>query len=501
MTLFLTGIVLLVVGYFTYGRFVEKVVGPDDRETPALTHSDGVDYVVLPKWKNMLIQLLNIAGVGPVIGVILGIKFGPIVFLLIPIGNIFGGAVHDFVSGMFSVRNAGCNLPAQMRMTLGNWYYRFMTVFLCVILLLVVAVFINVPANLLINIPEGGAKEYFWPVVGAIFVYYILATLFPVDKIIGRIYPFFGALLLLGTALLGGSLIWEYFQPGSPDFLSMTEPMRETAKLQGPVIPCLFVTIACGILSGFHATQSPIVARTMISEREGRATYYGMMVLEGIIGMIWAAGGMAIYHLMPEQLAKDPNAVLGVIVNHFIGSYGAMVTVLAVVILAITSGDTALRSLRMSLAEVLQFPQKTLMNRILLCLPLIAILAGLLFWSNRDADSFKLLWNYFAWGNQVLAASTLMGCTVWLASQRKCWLVTLAPGMFMTFVILSFILFAPGGYKLPQGLDLPLNTAYGIAGALTLTFAVLCVARGRKMARENEVSNESNQSEIKEEAN
>lgn len=170
MTLFLTGIVLLVVGYFTYGRFVEKVVGPDDRETPALTHSDGVDYVVLPKWKNMLIQLLNIAGVGPVIGVILGIKFGPIVFLLIPIGNIFGGAVHDFVSGMFSVRNAGCNLPAQMRMTLGNWYYRFMTVFLCVILLLVVAVFINVPANLLINIPEGGAKEYFWPVVGGIFV-------------------------------------------------------------------------------------------------------------------------------------------------------------------------------------------------------------------------------------------------------------------------------------------------------------------------------------------
>ena len=544
MTLFLTGIVLLVVGYFTYGRFVEKVVGPDDRETPALTHSDGVDYVVLPKWKNMLIQLLNIAGVGPVIGVILGIKFGPIVFLLIPIGNIFGGAVHDFVSGMFSVRNAGCNLPAQMRMTLGNWYYRFMTVFLCVILLLVVAVFINVPANLLINIPDGGAKEYFWPVagaifvyyilamlfpvmlvvavfinvpanllinipeggakeyfwlvVGAIFVYYILATLFPVDKIIGRIYPFFGALLLLGTALLGGSLVWEYFQPGSPDFLAMTEPMRETAKLQGPVIPCLFVTIACGILSGFHATQSPIVARTMISEREGRATYYGMMVLEGIIGMIWAAGGMAIYHLMPEQLAKDPNAVLGVIVNRFIGSYGAMVTVLAVVILAITSGDTALRSLRMSLAEVLQFPQKTLMNRILLCLPLIAILAGLLFWSNRDADSFKLLWNYFAWGNQVLAASTLMGCTVWLASQRKCWLVTLVPGMFMTFVILSFILFAPGEYKLPQGLDLPLNTAYGIAGALTLTFAVLCVARGRKMARENEVFQGSNESEIQE---
>lgn len=485
MVLFLTGIAFLAIGYLTYGRFVEKLIGPDDRPTPALTHRDGVDYVELPLWKNMLIQLLNIAGVGPVIGVILGIKFGAIVFLLIPIGNIFGGAVHDFVSGMFSVRNGGCNLPAQMRMTLGSWYYRIMTIFLCVILLLVVTVFINVPANLLINIPDGGAKEYFWHVVGVIFAYYILATLFPVDKIIGKIYPLFGALLLLGTGLLAVSLVWEYFQPDATNFLAMTDPMREAARQQGPIIPCLFVTIACGILSGFHATQSPIVARTMVSEREARSTYYGMMVLEGIIGMIWAAGGMAIYHMKPELLTTDPNAVLGVIVNHFLGSYCATVTVLAVVILAITSGDTALRSLRMSLAEALQIPQKAFRNRILLCLPLIATIAGLLLWSNRDANSFKILWNYFAWGNQVLAASTLMGCTVWLASQKKNWLVTLVPGMFMTFVVLSFILFAPGDFKLPQGLNLPLGVAYAIAGVLTLICAIFCVARGRKMARMN----------------
>lgn len=483
MTLFLAGIAALIIGYYTYGLIVEKIVGPDDRETPAVASHDGVDYVVLPHWKNMLIQLLNIAGVGPVIGVILGIKFGPIVFVLIPVGNILGGAVHDFVSGMISMRNNGCNLPKQVRMTLGNTYYFFMTFFLSLILLLVVTVFINVPANLLVDIPENRADSLFWYAVGAIFVYYILATLFPVDKIIGKIYPFFGALLLIGTGCLFGTMVYQFFFTDGPNFLMMTDAMKEAVPKQGPLVPCMFVTIACGILSGFHATQSPIVARTMKSERDARAVFYGMMVLEGIIAMIWAAGAMALYNLRPELLTANPNFVLGQITDHFLGKDFGIITVLAVVILAITTGDTALRSLRMSLAEVLHFDQKSIGKRLALCIPLIFIIAGLLFWSNQDADSFKILWNYFAWGNQVLAASTLMGCTVWLYANRKCGLITLLPGMFMTFVVLSFILWTPGGFKaMPQGCNIPLPISYGIAAAAAVLLGGWTVYQGRKMA-------------------
>ncbi|MDO4630299.1 MAG: carbon starvation CstA family protein [Planctomycetia bacterium] len=486
MTLFLLGIVLLVVGYYTYGRVVEKILGPDNRETPAIACRDGVDYIVLPHWKNMLIQLLNIAGVGPVIGVILGIKFGPIVFLLIPIGNILGGAVHDFVSGMISMRNQGCNLPKQIQMTLGKTYYAFMTVFLCVILLLVVTVFINVPANLLVKLMPDANPSMLWGFIGLIFLYYILATLFPVDKIIGKIYPLFGAMLLIGTALLGGSLVWSYFQPGAVNFLSMTEEMKAIVPAQGPIVPCLFVTIACGILSGFHATQSPIVARTIISEHKAKAVFYGMMVLEGVIAMIWAAGGMAIYHLFPETLAMDPNTVLIRISEYFLGKNVGILAVVAVIVLAITTGDTALRSLRMSLAEVLHIGQTSLFSRLALCFPVILVLVGLLVWSNRDADSFKVLWNYFAWGNQVLAASTLWGCTVWLISQRKAFWITLFPALFMTFVVLSFIFWAPGGLKLPQGLNIPLIPAYALAGTVSLLMAIWAIWRGRKMLKKEQ---------------
>lgn len=486
MTLFLTGIVLLIVGYYTYGRFIEGILKPDDRETPAIACRDGVDYVVLPHWKNMLIQLLNIAGVGPVIGVILGIKFGPIVFLLIPIGNIFGGAVHDFVSGMISMRNQGCNLLKQIRMTLGTGYYFFMTIFLSVILLLVVTAFINVPANLIVSIPEPDVREYFWYAVGGIFFYYVLATLFPVDKIIGRIYPIFGCMLLIGTGLLGGSLVWQYFQPGAENFLSMTPEMLAAVPKQGPIIPCLFVTIACGILSGFHATQSPIVARTIRSERNARPVFYGMMVVEGVIAMIWAAGAMAIYHLRPELIFKDPNLVLIKISEYFLGTNVGVLTVLAVIILAVTTGDTALRSLRMSLAEVFHLNQTHIAQRLLLCVPLILATCGLLAWSNRDADSFKILWNYFAWGNQVLAASTLWGCTVWLLAHRRNYVCTLIPALFMTFVVTSFIFWAPGGLKLPQGLNLPLPVAYGLAGVCALAMMTWCLFRGRKIAKSGE---------------
>ncbi len=481
MTLFLAGIVLLIVGYYTYGRVVEKILGPDDRQTPAVTSGDGVDFVVLPHWKNMLIQLLNIAGIGPVIGVIMGIKFGPIVFLLIPFGNILGGAVHDFASGMFSMRNNGCNLPMQMRTTLGTIYAFIMTIFMAVILLLVVAVFINVPANLIVGIPEPDVPQYLWYAIGAIFFYYILATLFPIDKIIGKIYPLFGAMLLIGTISLGVSMIYRYFFTDIGNFLTMTDAMTAAVPKQGPLIPCLFVTIACGILSGFHATQSPIVARTIPTERHARAVFYGMMVVEGVIAMIWAAGGMALYNLRPELLAENPNYVLLQITGFFLGHKFGTVTVIAVIILAVTSGDTALRSLRMSLAEVLKINQKPIFYRLALCFPLILIITGLLIWSNRDAESFNMLWRYFAWGNQVLAASTLMGCTVWLFSLKKCGYITLFPGMFMTFIVLSFILWSP-----EQGFGVPLQISYAISGAVAVLAGILALLRGRKLARDSE---------------
>ena len=494
MELFVIGILLLILGYLTYGRFMEKVLGPDDRETPAFAHPDGVDFVVLPHWKNMLIQLLNIAGIGPVIGVILGIKFGEIVFVIIPIGNVIGGAVHDFCSGMMSLRNNGANLPTLISKMLGNSVGRIFSWFMVLLLLLVVAVFINIPAQLLngslhdyfaeaAELPTAGETvrslaqlNFFWVFVLLIFAYYVLATLFPVDRIIGRVYPFFGAMLLISTLILGVVLVWHAAK--DPALLQESEAFKE-GMFKQPIIPMLFVTIACGILSGFHATQSPIVARTMRSEREARSTFYGMMIAEGIIGMIWAAGGMAIYNLFPEYMKLAPAVVLNHLTSHFLGAWIGSFTVLGVVVLAVTSGDTALRSLRLSLAEMLHCDQTALSRRLLVSLPLIGVVALLLWWSNQDAKSFNYLWNYFAWGNQVLAAFTLMAAAVWLKSQRLSLLPALVPGAFICFVVLTYILWVkpPAG---PVGLGLPLTYAMIFAGALTLVLAMMALTDGKK---------------------
>ena len=494
MELFIIGILLLILGYLTYGRFMEKVLGPDDRATPAVAHPDGVDFVVLPHWKNMLIQLLNIAGIGPVIGVILGIKFGEIVFVIIPIGNVIGGAVHDFCSGMMSLRNDGANLPTLISKMLGTRVGRIFSWFMVVLLLLVVAVFINIPAQLLngslhgyfaeaAELPNAGEPvrtlaqlNFFWVFVLLIFAYYVLATLFPVDRIIGRVYPVFGAMLLISTLILGGILMWHAAK--EPELLRESAAFKE-GMFKLPIIPMLFVTIACGILSGFHATQSPIVARTMKSEREARSTFYGMMIAEGVIGMIWAAGGMAIYNLFPEYMKLAPAVVLNHLTNHFLGEWIGSFTVLGVVVLAVTSGDTALRSLRLSLAEMLRCDQTALHKRLLVSLPLIGVVALLLWWSNQDAKSFNYLWNYFAWGNQVLAAFTLMAAAAWLKSQRLSLLPALVPGAFICFVVLTYILWVkpPAG---PVGLGLPLSYAMIFAGAFTLVLTMMALTDGKK---------------------
>ena len=462
MLLFLVGLAILCAGYFTYGRLVEKILAPDDREVPAVALHDGVDFVVMPKWKNMLIQLLNIAGIGPVIGVILGVRFGVIAFLIIPIGNIIGGAVHDFVSGLMSMRHNGANLPELIRLYLGKKFYVVFSIFMSLVLMLVVAVFVNVPAKLITGL-AGKDGIFFW-VVAAIFIYYIAATLFPIDKIIGRFYPVFGGLLLIGTFAIFGKLMLEAFSnPGLLSESALFSAAKFSAEKNMPLLPMLFVTIACGILSGFHATQSPLIARTMKSEREAKATFYGMMVAEGIIAMIWAAAALAMYNSNILLIKANPNFVLSKITERFLGSGVGTITILSVVILAVTSGDTAMRSLRLSLAEIFKVPQTKAVSRIMLCLPLAAVITGLLIWSNKDSGSFGILWNYFAWGNQVLGAVTLTASTVYLAKEGKCFLITMIPGMFITFVVTTYILWISPAHGGPVGCGLDLQISYIIA--------------------------------------
>ena len=512
MHLFLFGLIILILGYMVYGKFVERILGPDDRPTPAVSKADGIDYVVLPRWKNALIQLLNIAGIGPVIGVILGIKFGSVVFLIIPTGCILGGAVHDFAAGMMSIRSGGANLPTIVRDNLGRPFASVFAVFMAISLILVVTVFINVPASLVngmmkappaaaqVAAPADGPAEqiaepssaqnalvakaavclekigfsnisaeridFFWIAVGAIFLYYVVATLFPVDVIIGRIYPLFGAILLLGTVAIAAALL--VYSNRDFDILVETDAFHTyAAEKMPPLIPCLFVTIACGILSGFHATPAPIIARTIGTEREARFDFYGMMIAEGIIAMVWAAGALAIYNLFPEYLDRSGTDTLSKITGFFLGGGLGGVTIIAVVILAVTSGDTALRSLRLSASEILRIPQTSLGARLLIVLPFIAIIAVLLWWSNQSPKSFGELWNYFAWANQVLASVTLLAATVWLKRQGKKYMITFIPGLFMTFIVLTFILWTSKAHGGPYGFGLPLHNAYTIAASLT----------------------------------
>lgn len=483
MLLFLCGIAVLVAGYFTYGKLVEKVLAPDDRETPAVKSPDGVDFVVLPHWKNMLIQLLNIAGIGPVIGVILGIKFGEIVFIILPLGNLIAGATHDMIAGMMSLRNNGANLTTLVKDNLGKGYYHVFSWFMVILLLLVVAVFVNIPANLIDGMIDGNC---FWYAVIGITIYYVAAAMFPVDKIIGAVYPFFGGLLLLSSIAIFFALLWAGFKDTSLlEEGLLFKANKFVAEKNQPIIPMLFVTIACGIISGFHATQSPIVARTMRSEKQARSTFYGMMVAEGIIGMIWAGAGMAIYNLFPQYMLMAPAKVLNCITTHFLGTFAGNITIAGVIVLAITSGDTALRSTRMALAEMLHIDQKPFSKRLALCLIMLLVVAGLLYWSNQSTKTFNLLWNYFSWGNQVLAVTTLLAGSVYLAKKGVFRLITLIPGAFMLFIVACYILWISPAHGGPVGFGLDLNVAYIISGVLVAITAVVIWLQGDKLNKNN----------------
>ena len=488
MYTFLIGIAILIIGYFTWGKVAEKIFSPDKRLTPAITERDNTDKLPLPDKKNMLIQLLNIAGIGPIVGVALGILFGPIVFILMPIGNVLGGAIHDYFAGMISARNKGNDLPLLISKFLGKRISTVFSVLLIAGLLLLVTTFINIPAGFIeIMIPLGTAMIIL--AVVCIFLYYILSSVLPVDKIISRIYPYMGALIMVVTG--GIAVILMITHAGDiPDIpLSIDGILGAfNAHPAGqPLIPMLFVTIACGILSGFHSTQCPIISRTLTSEQNGRKVFYGMMIVEGMIGMIWAAAASVYYaantNAMMENLSG--NTVVYNTIEYLFPYPLVVLSIIALIFLAISTGDTALRVLRTSTAALLKIPQDKPVKRLLMLLPFIVLIVLLLVWSNLSSNGFSLLWNYFSWFNQVIACIAFLMITSYLASKKKPWMISAVPAAFIIFVCVSYILWISPEHLAgaPVGFGLPLEVSYAIAGVCAVIFPLLAVLRGKALGR------------------
>lgn len=457
MLSFLVSLVALVAGYFIYGRVVEKVFGVDSsRKTPAITKADGVDYIPMPAWKVYMIQFLNIAGTGPIFGAIMGAKFGPSAYLWIVFGCIFAGAVHDYMTGMLSIRNNGAGLPDLVGEYLGKGTKTFILAFSIIVLMLVGTVFVFSPALILGDIAGDGSKIAIMAWVGVIFLYYLLATLMPIDKIIGRIYPVFSfALLFMAVALMVCLFVkW----PVLPEIWDGLGNLGESKGLLSgqPVFPCLFITIACGAVSGFHATQSPLMARCVADEKLGRPVFYGAMITEGIVALIWATvaswffygGGAAevgsgLSAAAPEVVVKVSEGWLGIL--------GGILAILGVVAAPITSGDTAFRSARLIVADFLHLPQKPIRNRLIISIPLF-ILASFLLWYNiADEDGFNVIWRYFGWANQTLAVFMLWTATAYLVKYRggMSFMLTLLPAAFMTAVCVTYLCVAKIGLNLP----------------------------------------------------
>ena len=447
MISFLLSLLALVIGYLLYGRFVEKVFGPDDRVTPAVAKADGVDFIVLPSWKIFMIQFLNIAGTGPIFGAIMGAQFGPAAYLWIVLGCIFAGATHDYLSGMLSIRHGGANLPEIIGDYLGNTTKQVMLVFSVFLLVMVGAVFVFSPAKILGGIwepaffTENFGQYVFWIVI--VFVYYLIATMLPIDKIIGKIYPLFAfSLLFMAAALLVMLLVK---QPNIPELWTGVSGELLTSDR---LFPCLFITIACGAISGFHATQTPLMARCVKSERMARPMFYGAMITEGVVALIWATVAMFFFYDTPqpgyttivggEAAINDAPSIVHMICNDWLGVFGGILAMLGVVAAPITSGDTALRSARLIIADFLKMEQRTIRHRLYVCIPLFATTMGLLIWQMADPGGFKIIWSWFGWSNQTLAVFTLWAITVYLVRQHKNYFITLIPALFMTVVCSTF---------------------------------------------------------------
>ena len=465
MSTFITGLIILIIGGAIYGKICEKIFKPDDRETPALKLKDGVDYVPMSKWKNSLIQLLNIAGTGPILGPIQGILFGPIAFITIPIGCIIGGAFHDYMSGMISVRNNGAQMPSLVKKYLGKNTYTIYNVFVCLLMLLVGAVFIYTPGDLfltqILKTDNSATNPITWLVYGSIFLYYIIATIFPIDKIIGKVYPIFGGILVLSAlGVFAGIFIKGY---------PLNELWNTSLFNNHPdglyFFPVFFVTVACGIVSGFHSTQSTLISRTMVHEKEGRTTFFNMMLCEGFIAMIWAAAAMGVINLGLANAHTSPTDVCGIVAKDLLGTIGGIIAIIGIIVLPITSGDTALRSLRLIVSDTFNINQSKIKNRLPISLIIFGLVALLLVFAKINAGGFNVLWRYFAWANQTIAVFAFAMISVYMMQNKQPYLLSLLPGMFYMFVISSFIL----------------NPLIGTVGAImTISYATVVVIYGKR---------------------
>jgi carbon starvation protein CstA len=439
-----------------YSRFVERYAEVDEnRVTPAFSMQDGVDYVPLPWWRIFLIQFLNIAGLGPIFGAVAGAMWGPVAFLWIVLGTVFAGAVHDYFSGMLSIKHKGLSITEIVGIYMGTGTKQFMRGFTVLLMVLVGAVFIMGPAKILSGLTPGWASMSFW--VWAVFGYYILATMLPIDKIIGRVYPVFGfALIFMAVGLIIALFVKGYHIP-ELNIANIQNLHVDSEKF--PIFPMLFITIACGAISGFHATQSPLMARCLKNEKSGRKVFYGAMVSEGIVALIWAAIGMSFYGGVPQlnetMTANNGNAafVVNEISNSLLGTFGGFLALLGVVAAPITSGDTAFRSARLIVADFLKYSQGPIKNRLFVSIPLFAV--GLLL-TQMD---FSIIWRYFAWSNQTLAMIVLWTITIYLAQNRKPYWITLIPALFMTAVTSTYLLFAPEGFSLSKEISYPIGAA------------------------------------------
>lgn len=471
MITFFISFVALVLGYLLYGKFVSKVFAPDDRKTPAVVINDGIDYVPMPNWKIFMIQFLNIAGTGPIFGAIMGAKFGPAAYLWIILGCIFAGATHDFFSGMLSMRNNGADLPALIGKYLGKTPRNVMLVFCVVLLIMVGTVFVYSPAEILGHLSGG---SLLWIIM--IFAYYVVATMLPIDKIIGKIYPIFSfSLLFMAVALIVMLLI------KMPVLPELWDGLGNMAKEQYPsftdnIFPCLFITIACGAISGFHATQSPLMARCLKSEKMGRPIFYGSMITEGLVALVWATVAMWFFYDSPtpgyEQLAAAKGfhtsapMVVTTVCQDWLGILGGVLAILGVVAAPITSGDTAFRSARLIVASALKLNQKPKMNRLYVCLPIFVVSIALLAWQSSNPDGFNVIWQYFGWSNQTLSVFTLWAITVYLVRKNKPYVITLLPALFMTGVCSTYLFISKQAFGLQEDL------AYYL-GILTVIIAMV----------------------------
>ena len=443
MISFLIGLAALIAGYFLYGSVVERVFRPDNRPTPAQERADGVDFMVLPTRKVFMIQFLNIAGTGPIFGAIMGAKFGPSSYLWIVLGSIFAGAVYDYMSGMLSMRNGGVGYPELVGKYLGKRMRGVALVFTLFFIILVGAVFVYSPALILSFFYD---NDLLWIII--IFGYYVIATLLPIDKVIGRIYPVFGAALLFMAVALFVMLCVK--MPNLPEVWdSLDNMMPQEAAEANPIYPCLFITIACGAISGFHATQSPMMARCIATERHGRRVFYGAMITEGIVALIWAAVGSYFFYASPTPGYQEMEVATGyataapkivaLVTQDWLGLLGGILAVMGVIVAPITTGDTALRSARLIVADWLKIDQRQNAKRLYISIPIFLFSLLLLLWQIENPEGFNVIWQYFGWGNQVLSVIGLWTITVYLAGENKCYWVTLLPAMFMTCVCITFL--------------------------------------------------------------